>query len=619
MKKTLLGLAVAASFGLGAGAAQAAFLAPGSNGTITVTAGCFIFGVCDIGTGGMGGNGLIDDITDNALTVVGTQSTVGSGVAGNSIVGQMNFTVGANGNSFTLTSYSLDTYTGTAGGNFATMIRTLGAGGAGGTISDTGVVTLNLNGRTGMAENFKNSLREQPWNLDLHPVGGAAAVCAPGSGLVQSFTSGTSTNYDCQGGTGAVNASITGSNLASAVPLVPNTQGTWTGTLVSAGNVGGDWGAFDGTPYTEIYNVTVIGTVPSTVGTCTPTAFAFTPQTTVGLSQTITSNSQTIAGITAPTCPISVVNGAYEIGGSGTWTSTAGTVSAGQTVRVRHTSSAQNLTSVVTDLTVGTVTRPFTSTTLPPASVCRSNFTMIDTGGGITGGSNDVIVAWNGTSTTNNNSTVFTNMTLSSATPFFGANWTAHHIRVFGPGTYTFNTNCSTTDLETTGTCTTGGAPPLTMTVGTGQIGAHILFNWSQSTNIDVVNVWDQNSMFSPSPMYTGQGGNRARVWELASTDANGDGKNGVPMVDGDFIGYNANFNLSGYGLSPTGQIVTCVTNIPPPMQSEDTNVGSRLNNLPGCSLSAGPVNPLERGDWWLLLGFVAWMGFVARRKRMMQ
>ena len=35
-----------------------------------------------------------------------------------------------------------------------------------------------------------------------------------------------------------------------------------------------------------------------------------------------------------------------------------------------------------------------------------------------------------------------------------------------------------------------------------------------------------------------------------------------------------------------------------------------------GCSLSAHPVNPLERGDWWLLLGFVAWMGFVVRRKR---
>ena len=42
----------------------------------------------------------------------------------------------------------------------------------------------------------------------------------------------------------------------------------------------------------------------------------------------------------------------------------------------------------------------------------------------------------------------------------------------------------------------------------------------------------------------------------------------------------------------------------------------NRTSGSSGCSLGAAPVNPLERGDWWLLLGFVAWMGFVVRRKR---
>lgn len=42
----------------------------------------------------------------------------------------------------------------------------------------------------------------------------------------------------------------------------------------------------------------------------------------------------------------------------------------------------------------------------------------------------------------------------------------------------------------------------------------------------------------------------------------------------------------------------------------------NRTTGSSGCSLSTTPVNPLERGDWWLLLGFVAWMGFVVRRKR---
>jgi hypothetical protein len=35
-----------------------------------------------------------------------------------------------------------------------------------------------------------------------------------------------------------------------------------------------------------------------------------------------------------------------------------------------------------------------------------------------------------------------------------------------------------------------------------------------------------------------------------------------------------------------------------------------------GCSLSADPVSVLKRADWLLLLGFVGWLGLVARRKR---
>ena len=42
---------------------------------------------------------------------------------------------------------------------------------------------------------------------------------------------------------------------------------------------------------------------------------------------------------------------------------------------------------------------------------------------------------------------------------------------------------------------------------------------------------------------------------------------------------------------------------------------GTAASGSSGCSLSATPVNPLERGDWWLLLGFVAWLGLVTRRK----
>lgn len=36
-----------------------------------------------------------------------------------------------------------------------------------------------------------------------------------------------------------------------------------------------------------------------------------------------------------------------------------------------------------------------------------------------------------------------------------------------------------------------------------------------------------------------------------------------------------------------------------------------------GCSISATTVDPLARGDWWLIAGFLAWLGAVVRRKRM--
>jgi hypothetical protein len=245
----------------------------------------------------------------------------------------------------------------------------------------------------------------------------------------------------------------------------------------------------------------------------------------------------------------------------------------------------------------------------------NNNFTMIDPSGAtMTGGANDVVATWDETLNTSSTGTNF-NMTLSSATPFFGSLWTAHDIRVFGPGTYTFNTGCTVAELQTTGgaTCAINGTP-LTMTVGPGQIGAHMLFDWSVNTNIDVVIVWNTISTFGPSSMFTPGGGNPATLWSLSSSDANGDGKSGIPMVDGPFQGFGANFNIL-----LTGVVTACIPGqdpacTPPSIEAPDTNVGSRFGL--GCSMSTKPINPLEHGDWWLLLGFVAWLGFVARRKR---
>ena len=196
-----------------------------------------------------------------------------------------------------------------------------------------------------------------------------------------------------------------------------------------------------------------------------------------------------------------------------------------------------------------------------------SNFTMLNSDGtNANGGANDVAATWNGVTTTDIADTNFSNMTIASTTPFFGALWDAHHIRVFSEGTYTFDTTCTVVQIEAGITDCNNPlqGPPavqteqyMTMTVGPGQIGAYMLFNWSGNNNIDVVNVYDINAVFTTDVaggLYT-QGGYgpypwsgapdpATTKWRLASTDSDGDGIAGVPMVDGAFIGSNANFNL---------------------------------------------------------------------------
>lgn len=94
----------------------------------------------------------------------------------------------------------------------------------------------------------------------------------------------------------------------------------------------------------------------------TPDAFSFTDQSGVTPSSTITSAPITVTGIDAAAA-ITITGGTYDINGSGTFVSTEGTVSNGDTVRARHTSSASYLTAVNTVVTIGGVSDTFTSIT----------------------------------------------------------------------------------------------------------------------------------------------------------------------------------------------------------------------------------------------------------------
>ena len=42
--------------------------------------------------------------------------------------------------------------------------------------------------------------------------------------------------------------------------------------------------------------------------------------------------------------------------------------------------------------------------------------------------------------------------------------------------------------------------------------------------------------------------------------------------------------------------------------------VDTRTSDTSGCSITATPVNPAQRGDWWLLAGLIGLLGWVRKR-----
>lgn len=96
----------------------------------------------------------------------------------------------------------------------------------------------------------------------------------------------------------------------------------------------------------------------------TPDVFSLTEQTGVARNTPITSNSITVSGIDAP-APILISGGSYSIGCNPQgFTAATTTISNGQSVCVRHISSALFATATTTTLSIGGVSADFVSTTL---------------------------------------------------------------------------------------------------------------------------------------------------------------------------------------------------------------------------------------------------------------
>jgi len=157
--------------------------------------------------------------------------------------------------------------------------------------------------------------------------------------------------------------------------------------------------------------------------------------------------------------------------------------------------------------------------------------------------------------------------TVASTNPFQFKLWTASGGTLYNPGTYTVNVN---------GDGPTGVGPgvgDMTFTVGAGQIGGNINFAWGTNSGIDVFNVWnlasntvttttitpvDITSVATTTTTYTSSNMNAL----ANSVFYNGvaiapDTILGLKMVDGPFIGFSANFNMT------TVTSLTTVTPVP--------------------------------------------------------
>jgi hypothetical protein len=245
------------------------------------------------------------------------------------------------------------------------------------------------------------------------------------------------------------------------------------------------------------------------------------------------------------------------------------------------------------------------------------NFTMIDAGGNTFGGTNDIVTTWDGTENTSVTSTNF-NMTLGSDStyPFFGFPWFAHDIRVFGPGSYAFDTTCSVAQLQS-GVANCGGTPDqyLQLDVPAGEIGAHMLFDWNITKDIDVVLLWESNAPYiNPNPsgsLYLGPAGPTPAtncLYQYVSRDADGDTVPGAKMIDGPFINFQANFNVNLDRGCDQGDVVAPVSNV----KSPDLGGG-------GCTMTKFDTSPFNRGDLLLLIGSVIWLGVVERRRQRLE
>lgn len=206
----------------------------------------------------------------------------------------------------------------------------------------------------------------------------------------------------------------------------------------------------------------------------------------------------------------------------------------------------------------------------PIVSSTGNNFTMVGLNNEFVGGNSTTAFTWDGTYRTAVVTDGSYNATISSATKFYGYNWTAHNVNIYAPGIYTFQTDCAAGNPSVGCVNKSPISQPAgltyTLTVGAGQVGVHMLFDWGSSRtlscgrnacDIDIVVLWDMNKSWAQtgtsSPLQTDAFTTIDTVWDGVSIDTNIDADNysGTQMIDGTFMGYSINFSVNGIHAVP--------------------------------------------------------------------
>ena len=226
---------------LGMGLAQASMLAPNTTYDmfIRTDTSCYAPGNC---TEFFNSSGF----TDNGGTVNFNGTTYGSSIGGDGWAGVIRFRTDASGDNYTALSYNLDKYPPGPPDEFVSWtdnpkLMT-------GTVDAAGNMTFTPTGRMAISAFFASSIGVQPWNID-----DATNTVAPTTNAWSTFTTGTSTGQVISLPTPI---SLTGN------PLTADGNGGWNALLVSSSNFGSSWSFFEGTPYTEVWDVNIQTVVP---------------------------------------------------------------------------------------------------------------------------------------------------------------------------------------------------------------------------------------------------------------------------------------------------------------------------------------------------------------------